>query len=334
MKNKKLFITGSEGFIGSHLVEALIKKNFDVTCLVQYNSFNQTGWLSNDLKKKYKNLNIVFGDIRDTEQMLNALKDQEIVINLAALIGIPYSYKSARSYFETNVMGLMNVLEASKKRNVKKIIHVSTSEVFGNPQYLPIDEKHRFFSQSPYAASKAAADQLALSYFNSFNLPIVIVRPFNTFGPRQSLRAVIPTLITQYLNKNKNIKIGSLFPVRDLSYIDDTVDAFLKLVQTKKNLNGMFFNLGSGFGISIKDLNYRISKILGIKKKIILDKKRIRPKNSEVDKLISSNKKAKKTLGWKPKYGKKNFNKALVKTINWFKDKKNLEKYSSREYIL
>ena len=231
-------------------------------------------------------------------------------------------------------MGLINILEASKSLNLKKIIHVSTSEVFGNPKYLPIDEKHNYYSQSPYAASKASADQLALSYFNSFNLPITIIRPFNTFGPRQSLRAIIPTLITQYLNNSKTVKVGSLFPVRDLTYIDDTVDAFLKVIHSKKNLSGMFFNLGSGYGISVGELNSKISKILGVKKKIIKDKKRIRPKKSEVNILISSNKKIKKVLDWRLKYNKKNFDKALIKTINWFKDDKNLKEYNSKKYII
>ena len=237
---KKILVTGSEGFIGSHLVEALIKKNHNVTCFVLYNSFNNLGWLRDLSKIKKKNFKVIFGDIRDSEQVRDSLKNQDVVIKLAALIGIPYSYKSVRSYFETNVMGLINILEASKSLNLKKIIHVSTSEVFGNPKYLPIDEKHNYYSQSPYAASKASADQLALSYFNSFNLPITIIRPFNTFGPRQSLRAVIPTLITQYLNNSKTVKVGSLFPVRDLAYIDDTVDAFLKVIHSKKNLSGMF----------------------------------------------------------------------------------------------
>ena len=286
------------------------------------------------IKNKKKNFKVIFGDIRDSEQVRDSLKNQDVVINLAALIGIPYSYKSVRSYFETNVMGLINILEASKSLNLKKIIHVSTSEVFGNPKYLPIDEQHNYFSQSPYAASKASADQLALSYFNSFNLPITIVRPFNTFGPRQSLRAVIPTLITQYLNNSKIVKVGSLFPVRDLTYIDDTVDAFLKVIHSKKNLSGMFFNLGSGYGISVGELNSKISKILGVKKKIIIDKKRIRPKKSEVKILISSNKKIKKVLDWRLKYNKKNFDKALIKTINWFKDDKNLKEYNSKKYII
>ena len=286
------------------------------------------------IKNKKKNFKVIFGDIRDSEQVRDSLKNQDVVINLAALIGIPYSYKSVRSYFETNVMGLINILEASKSLNLKKIIHVSTSEVFGNPKYLPIDEKHNYYSQSPYAASKASADQLALSYFNSFNLPITIIRPFNTFGPRQSLRAVIPTLITQYLNNSKTVKVGSLFPVRDLTYIDDTVDAFLKVIHSKKNLSGMFFNLGSGYGISVGELNSKISKILGVKKKIIIDKKRIRPKKSEVNILISSNKKIKKVLDWRLKYNKKNFDKALIKTINWFKDDKNLKEYNSKKYII
>ena len=323
----KIFITGSEGFIGSHLVEELLKKNYGLTCLVHYNSLGNLGWLE-ELSEKNKKMNIILGDIRDTELMNKLINKHDIVINLAALIGIPYSYKAPRSYIETNVLGLMNLLEAAKKSGIKNLFKFSTSEVYGSPKYTPIDENHRYFAQSPYAASKIAADQLALSYFNSYNLPVTIIRPFNTFGPRQSLRAIIPSLICQHLNKKNYVKVGSVYPIRDLTFISDTVNALVKLIENKKNLDGKIINLGTNSGLSVRELIAKISKLMSVKKKIIVDKKRVRPNKSEVDKLISSNKFAKKTLKWSPKYQKRNIDEALRITINWFKKSKNLKKYN------
>ena len=328
---KKIFITGSEGFIGSHLVEKLLKKNYNLTCLVHYNSFSNLGWLE-DISKKDKNIKIILGDIRDTELMNKLTLKQDIIINLAALIGIPYSYNAPRSYYQTNVMGVINLLEAAKKNKIKKFVQVSTSEVYGSPKYVPIDENHRNYAQSPYAASKIAADQLVLSYFNTYKLPAIIIRPFNTFGPRQSLRAIIPSLICQFLNNKNYIKVGSTYPIRDLTFVDDTVNGFIKLIENKKNLNGKIINLGTNSGLSVKELIIKISKVMSIKKKILVEKKRIRPKNSEVDKLISSNKIAKKILKWSPKYKSNNIEEALRITINWFKNSKNLEKYKSEKY--
>ena len=330
---KRIFITGSEGFIGSHLVESLLKKKYKLTCLVLYNSFSDIGWL-NDISHKNKNLNVVLGDIRDTELMTKLTSNQDIIVNLAALIGIPYSYVAPRSYFETNVFGLMNLLEASKKNKVKRIIQVSTSEVYGSPKYVPIDENHPYSAQSPYAASKIAADQLALSYYNSFNLPVSIIRPFNTFGPRQSLRAIIPSLVTQYNNNKDYIKVGSTFPIRDLTFVDDTVEGLVKFIECKQKLDGKIINLGTNSGISVNQLIKKISKIIRVKKKIIIDKRRIRPKNSEVNRLISSNKFAKRTINWSPNFTKKNIDVALKITIDWFKDKKNLQKYKSENYTI
>ena len=323
----KIFLTGSEGFIGSHLAEKLVKKGHDLTCLVLYNSFNSWGWLDKINKKVKKNIRIVTGDIRD-EFAINKIlkKNTEVIINLAALIGIPYSYRSPKSYFETNSIGLMNILNSSINSNVQKIIHVSTSEVYGTPKYLPIDEKHLVAAQSPYAASKIAADQIALSYHKSFNVPVSILRPFNTFGPRQSLRAIIPTIVTQALNK-KIIKLGSLYPTRDLTYIDDTTDAFIAALNKKKDI-GEIINIGSGFEISIKNLVTRISKIIGRKLSIQQESLRERPKKSEVDRLKANTKKAKKLLNWSPKLATKSaFNNSLKKTINWFSQKENLNQY-------
>ncbi len=323
----KIFLTGAEGFIGSHLAEKLVKNGHDLTCLVLYNSFNSWGWLDKINEKVKKNIRVVTGDIRD-EFTINTIikKNTEVIINLAALIGIPYSYRSPKSYFETNSIGLMNILNLSINSNVQKVIHTSTSEVYGTPKYLPIDEKHLVAAQSPYAASKIAADQIALSYHKSFNVPVSILRPFNTFGPRQSLRAIIPTIVTQALNK-KIIKLGSLYPTRDLTYIDDTTDAFIAALNKKKDI-GEIINIGSGFEISIKNLVTRISKIIGRKLSIQQESLRERPKKSEVDRLKANTKKAKKLLNWSPKLATKSaFNNSLKKTINWFSQKENLNQY-------
>jgi NAD dependent epimerase/dehydratase len=323
----KIFLTGSEGFIGSHLAEKIVKNGYELTCLVLYNSFNSWGWLDTIEKRVRDNMRIVTGDVRD-EYLINKLikKNTDVIINLAALIGIPYSYRSPKSYIETNSIGLMNILNSSINSNIKKIIHTSTSEVYGTPKYLPIDEKHLVSAQSPYAASKIAADQIALSYHRSFDVPVTIIRPFNTFGPRQSLRAIIPTIVTQLI-RDKNIKLGSLYPTRDLTYIDDTTDAFLAAIKKKKDI-GEIINIGSGFEISIKDLVIKILKITGLRLNIKQENKRIRPKKSEVNRLFADTKKAKKLLNWSPKYSKNNgFEKSLKKTIEWFSEKKNLDHY-------
>ena len=323
----KIFLTGAEGFIGSHLAEKLIKKGHDLTCLILYNSFNSWGWLDHADNKIKKEIRVVTGDIRDEFLIKNQLKKNvDVVINLAALIGIPYSYRAPKSYFDTNAMGLLNILNSALNSNIKKIIHTSTSEVYGSPKYIPIDEKHLVSAQSPYAASKVAADQIALSYNKSFNSPITILRPFNTFGPRQSLRAIIPTIITQILNK-KVLKLGSLYPTRDLTYIDDTTDAFLCALNKKKDI-GEIINIGSGFEVSIKELVRKISKIIGYRIDIKKDFKRVRPKKSEVNRLFANNKKAKKILNWSPKLNKKSdFENSLKKTIEWFSNEENINQY-------
>lgn len=330
----KILVTGSEGFIGSHLVEKLVKNGHDCTCLVLYNSFNSWGWLDKIDPRIKKNIKVVTGDIRDEFFIKNLLKKKiDIIVNLAALIGIPYSYRSPKSYFDTNSLGLINILNSAINSNVKKIIHTSTSEVYGTPKYVPIDEKHLVSAQSPYAASKIAADQIALSYNKSFNLPITILRPFNTFGPRQSLRAIIPTIITQTIkNNNRVLRLGSLHPTRDLTYIDDTTDAFLASIKKTEDI-GEVINIGSEFEISIGDLAIKIFKIMGIKIEIKNDEKRLRPKNSEIDRLISNSQKAKKILNWKSKRPKKlNFEIGLKKTIDWFLDEKNLRTYKTDIY--
>ena len=327
----KILITGAEGFIGSHLVEKLVSKGHDVTAFVLYNSFNFYGWLEQINKKVLKKIRIITGDIRDFQSISAAMKNKDAVINLAALIAIPYSYKTARSYIDTNIIGTQNILEAAKFMKIKKILHTSTSEVYGTAKFVPITEEHPINSQSPYAATKASADQLALSYYYSFNLPITILRPFNTFGPRQSMRAVIPTIIGQVLNSNK-INIGNLKPTRDFTFVTDTAEAFSKALASK-NTNGEIINIGSNFEISIKEIIQMVALVTNRKVTINKDSNRIRPKSSEVDRLICSNKKAKKILKWKPSYnGKSGFKRALEETIDWFSRKENLKLYKSNIY--
>lgn len=329
---KKILVTGADGFIGSHLVEKLVTKGYPVKAFVYYNSFNSWGWLDKIKKDILNEVEIIPGDIRDFEIVKNAVSDCQLVFNLAALIGIPYSYLAPSSYVDTNINGALNVLQAAKNKNIK-VIQTSTSEVYGSPLKLPIKETHRLYAQSPYAASKIGADQMALSFYNSFNLPVSILRPFNTYGPRQSLRAVIPTIFTQVLNpKIKKIKLGNIYTTRDFNYIDDTVDGFISTINNNKII-GKTINLGNSYDISIKKVVELISKITKIKKEIDSDKKRIRPKKSEVDRLCASNELAKKILNWKPKYvGYKGFEEGLKLTLNWFKNETSTDK--SENYTL
>lgn len=327
----KILVTGAEGFIGSHLVELLLKKKFKVKALVLYNSFNSWGWLENIDFKLKNNLEVVLGDIRDKENLEDLSKNVDIIINMAALIGIPYSYKASRSYIETNVIGTLNILNSALKNNISQVIQISTSEVYGTPKKVPITENFPYNAQSPYAASKIAADQLSLSFYKSFDLPVSIIRPFNTYGPRQSARAIIPTIITQAL-KNKKIKLGSVYPRRDLMYVEDTVRGICAAINNKKTF-GQVINLGTGYEISIKDLVKKISKLLDIKIDYQIQTNRKRPKKSEVDRLLASNKKAKKLLNWKPKYLKgKGLDYGLKQTLNWFKEEKNLKLYKYSDF--
>ena len=309
----------------------MLKKNYKGKALVYYNSFNSFGWIDKIDSKIKNKIEVISGDIRDINIIKSSLKNCQCVINLAALIGIPYSYFSPKSYYDTNVEGTLNILQAAKDLKVKKIIHTSTSEVYGTPEYLPIDETHRINAQSPYAASKVSADQLALSFYQSFSTPVSIIRPFNTFGPRQSARAIIPTIILQILSGKKKLKLGNLYSTRDLSFIDDTVDGFIAMI--KKNTFGETINLGTGYDVSIKKLVTLIAKAMSVKVEILIDEKRVRPKSSEVNRLRSNNKKAKKILNWKPKYlNEVGLLKGLSKTIDWFSKKENLKDYKSEIY--
>jgi NAD dependent epimerase/dehydratase len=329
--NKTILVTGAEGFIGSHLTEALVKKNFNVRALVFYNSLNSIGWLNFLDRKIIKNCEIVHGDIRDNSFMLNVTKGVDAVINLAALISIPYSYIAPSSFISTNLLGTYNILEATKKNNISKLILTSTSEVYGTAEFVPMTEHHPLKAQSPYAASKIAADQLAFSYYKSFNVPVTILRPFNTFGPRQSGRAIIPSIISQLVNGNKFIKIGNLTPKRDFTYVEDTVQAFI--LALKKNISGEVINIGNQFEISIKDILDIFKKDFNYDFKIAIDKKRLRPKKSEVFRLLASDVKAKMLLKWQPNYkGIIGFKKGLKKTIEWFSNPDNLRLYNSNIY--
>ena len=323
--SNNVLITGGNGFIGSHLVEFLIKKNFNVISFDRYNIHNSLGWLENSpYKKKIK---FIIGDIRDYDSVYKALKGCKSIIHLAALIGIPYSYISPSAYLKTNVEGTYNVLEASKNLNIQNVIITSTSEVYGTAYKHKLSESDLVNAQSPYAASKIAADQLAISYNLSFNLPVKIIRPFNTFGPRQSFRAVIPTVISQILKKKK-IKIGNINATRDFIFVEDLCNAFYKIHQSQKCV-GQIINVGSGKEISIKDLINKINFITSNNIKVNVERKRLRPKGSEVNRLRCNNSKIIKLLKWKNKYS---LEKGLVETIKWFEKKENLAPYTNNNY--
>ena len=332
--NKKVLVTGADGFIGSHLVEKLVKKGYEVKAFCFYNIHGSWGWLDKISSDVKKNIQIELGDIRDYSCMFNAIKGCDLVFHLAALISIPYSYKAPFSYVETNVNGTLNILDASKNLDVNRVIQTSTSEVYGSAQYVPIDEKHPISAQSPYAASKIASDQLALSYFRSFQLPISVIRPFNTYGPRQSNRAVIPTIITQILSNKKQIKLGLLTPTRDFNYVDDTCEAFISVAESDKCI-GKVINSSSNFEISIKDTVQMISKIMNPNFKIISDEERVRPKSSEVNRLFGDNSLIKSLTNWEPKYsGIDGFEEGIKLTIDWFTNKDNLSLYNSNRLSL
>jgi len=331
---KIAFVTGSEGFIGSHLVENLLKLNFKVKAFVQYNSFNSIGWLSNIEKKNFSNLEVIFGDIRDFDCVSQAMIKADYVFHLAALIAIPYSYRSPASYIDTNITGTLNVMQAAKINDVKKVVHTSTSEVYGSAQFVPITENHPLVGQSPYAASKIGADQIAISVNKSFSVPLIIMRPFNTFGPRQSLRAVIPTIINQFIKKNKKIYLGNVNTSRDFNYVDDICEGFVCAI--KSNFyKGEIFNLSSGKDIKIIDVIKKLEKLTNHKPAIIIDKERIRPVSSEVLRLVGCNLKAKKYLKWKPKHCNSNgFEKSLAKTYKWYEEHQEIFNNNSHKYNL
>lgn len=329
--DKKVLVTGACGFIGSHLVEALVKQGYSVRAFVQYNALNSRGWLDFVDQAITSQVEIIAGDIRDPFGVKQAVDGCEVVMHLAALIGIPYSYHSPQSYIETNINGTLNIVQAARDHNVK-VIHTSTSEVYGTAQYVPIDEKHPLQPQSPYSASKIAADQLALSYFYAFDLPVSVIRPFNTYGPRQSARAVIPTIITQINQGVKQIKLGSLEPTRDFTYVEDTVNAFVKAIDAD-DIVGQTINLGINYEISIGDLVKLIAEIMQTEVEVVADSIRVRPKNSEVERLWSQNALAKKLLNWYPEYNDTTgLRHGLEKTIAWFLNPSHKKMYKPEIY--
>jgi NAD dependent epimerase/dehydratase len=330
--NKKVLITGAEGFIGSHLVERLVQSGFNVRAHVLYNSFGYNGWLESIDSELKDNFEIFYGDIRDPQRIKQALNGCDIVLNLAALIAIPYSYHATKSYFDTNVYGLLNILNAANELSVDQVVHTSTSEVYGSAQYVPIDEKHPLVGQSPYSASKISADQLAVSYYRSFETPVKIIRPFNTYGPRQSARAVIPSIITQLLSDKKAISLGSLTPTRDFNYIQDTVSGYLAIIDSQLCF-GEVVNIGSGFEVSIQETYEIIASLMSIEKEILSDFDRLRPQKSEVERLFCDNSKARKLLNFVPEFsGKQGFKSGLKRTIDWFSNSENTAKYNSDIY--
>lgn len=324
-KNKKVFVTGAGGFIGSHLAERLVGLDADVRVLVQYNSRGGWGFIEQFEKNMAASVEVMAGDIRDFNFIKEAVRGRDIVFHLAALIAIPYSYTAPSSYVDTNVKGTLNVLQACRESGIEKMVHTSTSEAYGTAIYTPIDEQHPLQGQSPYSASKIGADKMAESYFCSFGLPVSTIRPFNTYGPRQSSRAIIPTIITQMLTRDE-IYLGSLDPVRDFNYVRDTVEGFIKIAESDRS-TGEVINVGSGKGVTIGDLVTFVEKLMDKKVSVITDKKRIRPANSEVMKLLCGNAKAKQLTGWTPQFS---FEQGLSETIEYIKS--HLSDYKVNQY--
>jgi len=328
LSNKKVLVTGAGGFIGSHLVETLVKRDARVRAFVHYNSFNTWGWLDYVDRTIKDAVEIFAGDIRDPYYVNKAMKDIDVVFHLAALIGIPYSYHSSDTYVDTNIRGTLNVLQSAREQGVEKVVHTSTSEVYGSAQFIPITEEHPINPQSPYAASKAGADFLALAFYRSFNLPVAIIRPFNTYGPRQSARAVIPAIIIQIASGKKQIKMGSLHPTRDLTYVKDTVEGFLRIGESEKGI-GEVINIGSGSEISISELAEKIADLMNADVEIVSEEARRRPEESEVQRLCADTKKAQTVLNWRPEY---TLEQGLRETIEWFGNKENLRFYKADIY--
>jgi len=323
---KKVLVTGADGFIGSHLTEMLVAKGYSVKALAKYNSFNNWGWLESVNCKN--DIEILTGDIRDFHYCKNISKDVDIIFHLAALIAIPFSYISPDSYVDTNIKGTLNICQAAKENGVSRVVHTSTSEVYGTAQYVPINEKHPLQAQSPYSATKIAADAMAMSFYNSFDLPLTIARPFNTYGPRQSARAIIPTIITQIATGKKEIKLGDTSPTRDFNFVEDTCRALTMLAESKKTI-GEVINIGSNTEISINDILILIKELMSSEVTFILDDQRKRPKKSEVFRLYCDNQKIVELVGFKPKY---DIRSGLKKTIDWIKKPENLETYKPEIY--
>ncbi len=328
LKNKKVLVTGADGFIGSHLVERLLDEGCIVKAFCYYNSFNSWGWIDSFPKEKINQLEIFTGDVRDPNGVREAMKGCDIVFHLAALIAIPYSYHSPDSYVDTNIKGTLNIVQAAKDLGLQKVLVTSTSEVYGTALYVPIDEKHPRQGQSPYSATKIGADHLADSFYRSFNLPVTIVRPFNTFGPRQSARAVIPTIITQLLAGKTEIKLGAIHPTRDLLFVKDTANGFVEIAKSDSTI-GEEINIATSSEIAVGDLAQKLIDMINPSAKIITDDIRLRPEKSEVERLFGSNKKILELTNWKQQFS---LDEGLQLTIDWFKNPENLQRYKSDIY--
>lgn len=328
LQGKRVLITGADGFIGSHLTEALLAEGCKVKAFCYYNSFNSWGWLDTLSKETLSQIEVFTGDIRDPNGVRKAMENIDVVFHLAALIAIPFSYHSPDSYVDTNIKGTLNVLQAARDLNIEKLLVTSTSEVYGTAIYVPIDEKHPKQGQSPYSATKIGADHLSESYYRSFNLPVTIVRPFNTYGPRQSARAVIPTIISQLMNGSKEIKLGSLHPTRDLLFVKDTAQGFIEIAKSDKCL-GEEINIATQNEISIGDLAEKLIQLIQPDAKVVSDDVRLRPEKSEVERLLGSNSKILTLTDWKPKF---NLDEGLKHTVEWFSKPENLRQYKSDIY--
>jgi dTDP-glucose 4,6-dehydratase len=328
----KFCVTGADGFIGSHVVEHLVRQGVEVRAFVCYNSFGSWGWLDHaapDVRGKFE---VVAGDIRDPWGVREAVRGCDVVLHLAALIAIPFSYNAPDAYIETNIRGTLNVLQAGRDLGISRVVCTSTSEVYGSAQFVPITEMHPLNAQSPYAATKIAADQLALSFHRSFGLPVAVLRPFNTYGPRQSARAVIPTIISQIAAGARQIKLGALTPTRDFTYVTDTAFGFLQAAQCEAAV-GRVTNIGSGFEISIADTVTLIGEVMGVELEVIQDPERIRPEGSEVDRLFAGTLDAERLFAWKPEHGgRRGFTRGLAETARWFREPGNLAAYKTHQY--
>jgi len=330
----KVLVTGADGFIGSHLVEQLVHRGHEVRAFVLYNSFNSWGWLDHAAPEIRNRIEIFAGDIRDPHGVRTAMKDCDTVLHLAALIAIPYSYHSPDTYVDTNVKGTLNILQAARDLGGIKVIHTSTSEVYGTARFVPITEEHPLQGQSPYSATKIAADQMAYSFYASFGLPVTIARPFNTYGPRQSARAVIPTIITQIASGQRSLRLGSIHPTRDFNFVLDTVAGFIAAAESARGV-GEVVNFGSNYEISVGDTVNLIAEVMGVSVDIVTDQARLRPEKSEVERLWAANDKARELFGWQPHYGgREGFKRGLAETVDWFLHPQNMQAYKAHIYNL
>jgi dTDP-glucose 4,6-dehydratase len=332
LAGKKILVTGADGFIGSHLVEELVRRGYDVRAFVLYNSFNSWGWLDHAPRDITDSLDVFAGDVRDPHGVRTAMQGCDVVLHLAALIGIPYSYHSPDTYVDTNIKGTLNIVQAARDLGVEKVVHTSTSEVYGTARFVPITEEHPLQGQSPYSASKIGADHIALSFHHAFATPVAVLRPFNTYGPRQSARAVIPTVITQIAGGATQLKLGALHPTRDFNFVLDTVRGFIDAAESERSV-GQVINIGSSFEISVGDTVALLAELMGASVDITTDQIRLRPADSEVERLLADNTKARELLNWQPEYGGlEGFRRGLIETIEWFTQSENLKHYKAHRY--